>query len=163
MSGAKKPPRVLHHIVCDDIRLELGNKVTLVGCYGNKIFVTPGFPGIMPKLCFFFRIGNVAHKTSYRLEVTSPKTPSHKSAVVASREGTLTVRDAGEIAQLAVVSSPFRLPSPGKYGGKLKLGERRAYTFAFDVIVRKNLPGLPTPDQPEGKEPGRGKKRRSTR
>lgn len=35
---------------CDDIRLELGNKSSLIGLYGDDLFV-PSFPAVLPKLC----------------------------------------------------------------------------------------------------------------
>lgn len=38
-------------ILCDDIREEIGNKITFVGSYGPDIFVTK-LPYSFPKLCF---------------------------------------------------------------------------------------------------------------
>ncbi len=35
---------------CDDIRRELGNKVSLMGCYLGDLLV-PSFPSVMPQLC----------------------------------------------------------------------------------------------------------------
>jgi hypothetical protein len=35
---------------CDDIRQELGNKFSLIGCYGPLIQVHP-LPSVLPKLC----------------------------------------------------------------------------------------------------------------
>lgn len=35
---------------CDDIRQELGNKFSLMGCYGPSMFVR-SFPAVLPKLC----------------------------------------------------------------------------------------------------------------
>ncbi len=35
---------------CDDIRLEVGHKITLVGMYSGQLLV-PTFPAILPKLC----------------------------------------------------------------------------------------------------------------
>lgn len=38
-------------IFCDDIRTELGNKLSLMGCYSRDLFV-PFFPCILPKFSF---------------------------------------------------------------------------------------------------------------
>jgi hypothetical protein len=38
--------------VCDDVRVELGNKFTLVGFYSRSIAL-PALPGTFPKLSFF--------------------------------------------------------------------------------------------------------------
>jgi hypothetical protein len=35
---------------CDDIRQEVGNKFSLIGCYGDSIQVNP-IPSVIPKLC----------------------------------------------------------------------------------------------------------------
>lgn len=35
---------------CDDIRHEVGNKYSLIGCYGDELFIDK-LPGILPKFC----------------------------------------------------------------------------------------------------------------
>jgi hypothetical protein len=35
---------------CDDVRQEIGNKFSLMGCYGSDLYV-PAFPITLPKLC----------------------------------------------------------------------------------------------------------------
>lgn len=37
-------------LVCDDVRQEVGNKVSFMGLYGGEIFL-PAFPATLPKLC----------------------------------------------------------------------------------------------------------------
>ena len=37
---------------CDDVRQEIGNKFSLMGCYGTDLYV-PSFPMTLPKLCAF--------------------------------------------------------------------------------------------------------------
>jgi hypothetical protein len=46
----KSLPKFKYALVCDDIREEIGGKVTLVGVYSTKIIV-PKVPGHFPKLC----------------------------------------------------------------------------------------------------------------
>lgn len=46
---------VFHGVFCDDIRQEVGNKVTLVGCYGNEL-QTNSLPTVLPKICVHFSI-----------------------------------------------------------------------------------------------------------
>ena len=36
---------------CDDIRMEVNGKLTLVGCYSTELYATSNFPIIIPKLC----------------------------------------------------------------------------------------------------------------
>jgi hypothetical protein len=42
--------RFAHAIYCDDVRLEAGNKQSLMGVYHSKMLVQ-GFPYVAPKLC----------------------------------------------------------------------------------------------------------------
>lgn len=42
--------RYLHSIFCDDIRHEVGGKISYIGAYSGRLFV-PSFPVIVPKLC----------------------------------------------------------------------------------------------------------------
>jgi hypothetical protein len=45
-------PNLISSAVCDDVRAEQGNKVSLVGYYGQSINVGV-LPTVLPKLCFF--------------------------------------------------------------------------------------------------------------
>jgi hypothetical protein len=38
-------------IFCDDIRNEVGGKLSFIGCYNAVMFVTSPFPLVLPKLC----------------------------------------------------------------------------------------------------------------
>ncbi|HUX64342.1 MAG TPA: hypothetical protein VMV64_11400 [Sulfuricella sp.] len=40
---------------CDDIRHEVGNKYSLMGCYGNEMIVDK-IPSVLPKLCAHIRV-----------------------------------------------------------------------------------------------------------
>jgi hypothetical protein len=42
-------------IFCDDIRHEINGKMSLMGMYGNVMYV-PNFPYTAPKLCAFFEL-----------------------------------------------------------------------------------------------------------
>ena len=46
--------RILVSLFCDDIRQELGNKFSLMGCYGDEIIVEK-LPAALPKLCVQLR------------------------------------------------------------------------------------------------------------
>lgn len=48
----KNVERILTAIFCDDIRQEMGNKMSFMGCYQRDLFV-PNAPAILPKLCVF--------------------------------------------------------------------------------------------------------------
>lgn len=47
--------RQFHGIFCDDVRLEISGKYSLIGCYGPDLGV-PEFPFFLPKLSFSFNL-----------------------------------------------------------------------------------------------------------
>jgi len=52
---AETKGRALAAIFCDDIRIEQGNKFSLMGTYQGHMFV-PEFPIMLPKLCAFLTL-----------------------------------------------------------------------------------------------------------
>lgn len=48
----KTTDRILTAIFCDDIRHEMGNKMSFMGCYQGELFV-PAVPIVLSKLCIF--------------------------------------------------------------------------------------------------------------
>jgi hypothetical protein len=53
---------------CDDIRQEVGNKVSLMGCYGTKMFLAK-FPVVLPKLCIQVQVTTPINKPFERLVI----------------------------------------------------------------------------------------------
>ena len=45
-----------YSVFCDDIRNEVGGKLSFIGCYNGVMFVRPEFPLTFPKLCVHFHI-----------------------------------------------------------------------------------------------------------
>jgi len=55
---------IMRHVetmFCDDIRHELGGKLSFIGVYSSKLFV-PAFPATLPKLCLLVKIVTSAEK-----------------------------------------------------------------------------------------------------
>lgn len=48
---ARRYPKLVYHFICDDIRQELGNKISLMGIYPGNVMFMP-IPSVIPKLCF---------------------------------------------------------------------------------------------------------------
>lgn len=40
-----------YSIFCDDIRNEVGGKLSFIGCYNSVMFTSPDMPFILPKFC----------------------------------------------------------------------------------------------------------------
>jgi hypothetical protein len=48
--AAEKLGRYVSTIFCDDLRLEVGNKLSLMGVYNGRLFLS-SLPAVLPKLC----------------------------------------------------------------------------------------------------------------
>ncbi|MDA8092319.1 MAG: hypothetical protein M0T84_00135 [Betaproteobacteria bacterium] len=53
---------------CDDIRQEVGNKFSLMGCYGDQVIVEK-FPIVLPKFCAHIRVFTPIDRPFARLVV----------------------------------------------------------------------------------------------
>lgn len=51
-----KQMRYGHSIFCDDIRNEIGGKLSFIGCYNSVMFIPSEFPFTLPKFCIHFHI-----------------------------------------------------------------------------------------------------------
>ena len=60
--------RFVHAIFCDDIRQEMGNKASFMGCYQGELFV-PFVPLMLPKLCVQVTISTTVERPLKSLTV----------------------------------------------------------------------------------------------
>jgi hypothetical protein len=103
---------LLDFLVCDDVRQERGDKLTLVGVYSDAIKLSPpppSWPVILPKIGFFMRVALapfVPERYSFKI--------LHNWAVVAEVGDRVTVADPAKPITLVVVGSPFPVPGPGQ-------------------------------------------------
>ncbi len=68
---ARRFPKLIYDLVCDDIRQELGNKSSFIGIYRSKIIILP-IPSVLPKLCFHLAFTNIRHGDVFRFEFLDP-------------------------------------------------------------------------------------------
>lgn len=66
--------RTAHAIYCDDVRQEIGNKLSLIGVYTGQLLV-PKLPISLPKLCIVLEVRTAASApfTDIRVEVLKNK------------------------------------------------------------------------------------------
>lgn len=64
----KNADRFVHAVFCDDIRQEVGGKVSLMGCYQGDLFV-PFMPVALPKLCVFVTVSTPVGRPLKTLKV----------------------------------------------------------------------------------------------
>lgn len=68
---ARRYPKLEHHFICDDIRQEVGNKISLIGIYpGNVMFMS--IPSVIPKLCFHLVFSQLRPGDNFEIQLLDP-------------------------------------------------------------------------------------------
>lgn len=97
-------------LVCEDIRQEVGGRVSLMGILGSKLLVQ-GFPLGFPKLCLFIEWGEIQGNVNVSLRIHAPEgvelPPVNPSAPIQGQPGL--------VARSMIVLSNFSFPAPGNY------------------------------------------------
>ena len=106
----RKQPKFEYAIICDDIRQEIGNKLTFVGTYQDLIFV-PKLPFSFPKLCFFVQYGDTRAGDRFLLELADP------SNKVIGKAINITVPTGQKLGKMRLfgVFSPIKVEKEGRY------------------------------------------------
>lgn len=139
--------KVLNFIVCDDIRHEIGNKITLVGIYTDsiKVQLPPEkkklWPILLPKMGIFAQLqleqGEVL-PASVTLVIRLDGSDIAKFEALLSQEFHGKHKD----INLAIIASPFPLPAPGRLSFclTLKHGEKTFQDLLpYELVVEQNL------------------------
>jgi hypothetical protein len=114
----KNADRFVHAIFCDDMRQEMGNKVSLMGCYQGELFV-PFAPVALPKLCVFVTVSTPIERPlkaltirvdqggTTILNIETPNSDWAQSAPPANEDTTRL------LANVGVMLSPLAIAEPG--------------------------------------------------
>jgi len=68
---APRKPKLEFSIICDDIRQEVGNKLSFMGTYGKDIFI-PKTPFTFPHICFVIFYKNIKSGDSFSISLKDP-------------------------------------------------------------------------------------------
>lgn len=69
---AKRKPRLIYSIICDDIREEAGNKLSFMGVYGPDGIYIPQTPFLFPLFCVAMSFKNIKGGDSFLIKFSSP-------------------------------------------------------------------------------------------
>src|SRR6266566_1063417 len=83
MKTAPAPEAFGSTIFCDDIRVEVGGKLTFVGCYTGTMFIHTGFPVVLPKFCLGITYAQERGKVikPIKFAVLLPNDPEDKPSI----------------------------------------------------------------------------------
>ena len=103
-------PRYKCVLFCEDIRQEVGGRVSLMGVLGSKLLVQQ-FPLPFPKLCLFIEWGELVGKVNVSLKIIPPagvELPAVSPSAPIQGQ-------AGVVARSMIVLNNFAFPQPGTY------------------------------------------------
>ena len=138
----RKQPKFEYSIICDDIRQEIGNKLTFVGVY-QDIIIVPKIPFIFPKLCFFIQYKNVSAGDRFFLEITDP------SNKIIEKPVNITVPTGQKVERMRLSGafSPIKAENEGRYTLSITVNDnekkKQEVVFTIKEVTNKNNPPHP--------------------
>jgi hypothetical protein len=106
-----KKPKLNFIMICDDIREEVGNKMSMMGIYQKDIYV-PRFPFTFPKLCFVVNYENVKGGDTFGIELFGPSNKQLGKSIM----GVAPKNIKGYAGfQIHAVYSPLKVEKEGEY------------------------------------------------
>lgn len=103
-----KPLKYRCVLFCEDIRNELGGRVSLMGVLGNRLYVQE-FPIFFPKFCLFLEWEDIDGEIPIELNILFPgKTEPHQIKPTAVLKG-----QKGIVARSMIVLNSFAFPTAG--------------------------------------------------
>jgi len=116
-----------YSIFCDDIRNEVGGKLSFIGCYSSVMFLNRGFPFILPKFCIHSYVVTSAEQPFQSVfircyiperrdpiideRIETPNIPAQGIMVSELEPGFHAPRQI--VASASLVLSPFDVTGPG--------------------------------------------------
>ena len=139
----RKQPKFEYSIICDDIRQEIGNKLTFVGVYQDLIIVSK-IPYVFPKLCFFIQYKDVSAGDRFLLEITDPSNKIIEKAI------NITVPTGkGERMRLSGAFSPIKAEKEGRYTLSVTVNDnekkKQEIVFTIKETTKQEQHSAPNP------------------
>lgn len=126
MKIAKK----MYSVLCDDVREEKGNKLSLIGIYSKSIFFNK-VPAIYPKICLVIFIEGLKDLLpDVKVVLKSPESEDEIINLKAPPKAPLN-----DDVRLVLAKSPFRVNATGKAKFQVYFGDARrpSLTHNFEI------------------------------
>jgi hypothetical protein len=121
-----------HVILCDDVRNEVGNKLSFMGVYGPELWVGK-LPAIMPKLCFVVMLDQIEKSfTSAQAKVSIPGAEPVVLPIQASPGPS-----SGSRHTIIVALAPAKIPQEGRACFELFFFEEEQPQIVHEFFIRE--------------------------
>lgn len=110
----KNADRFVTAIFCDDIRQEVGEKVSLMGCYQGELLVE-AMPAMLAKLCVFLTVSTPIGRPIKKLSIRVMQDETELAAMETHAESMAKARPPADenstriMANMAMMFSPFAI------------------------------------------------------
>ena len=127
-------PKLDYFCVCDDIRHEVGEKVSYMGVYPNDVITIP-IPHVLLKLCFHLSFSKLCNGDKFKMKVLDPN-----KNIVASGESPV-YRKSGKRkygdATLNVSFMGLQITEEGTHEVILAFGKDKKAQQNFKIVFEK--------------------------
>ncbi|MFZ2959866.1 MAG: hypothetical protein WA705_23555 [Candidatus Ozemobacteraceae bacterium] len=124
-------------LLCEDIRQEVGGRVSLMGILGSKLLVQD-FPLFFPKFCLFIEWGEFPGRATVSLNIVPPAAVTMPNV----RPQTEIRGQAGIVARSMIVLNNFVVPVAGAYTFEFRAGDDLIGAETLVVEKFENPAGL---------------------
>lgn len=124
-------------IICDDIRQEIGNKISLMGLYDDAV-VVKRFPARLPKICIFQRWGDAKLGRRERIRVELVGSPLSQPVSANCEPDQKHFSEAATKAQVLLSLAPFDLIKTGEIEFVTYFGESREAAHRHRIEIRSD-------------------------
>jgi hypothetical protein len=125
-------------LIAEDVRREIGNKLTILGWYGGKKVNIEDWneTSVIPSLAVLFQFRDGAGEFATRLEVIGPD-----GQVRGKGDMGTTIKTASDSAVVVAFLRPFKVPALGTYTVRIYLDDH-PYEAVVDVGAGKPMQDL---------------------
>jgi hypothetical protein len=122
----------IYSIVCDDIREEKGNKLSLMGVYGPDIYFGK-FPALLPKLCILLIFESITDKfteINIKLKLPNAKPQVYKREVPANMP-------IGANFNFMLNLVPFKVEEIGEARFEVRIGDSKRTNYIHRLAIKE--------------------------
>ncbi len=131
---ARRYPKLEYHIVYDDFRQEVGNKLSFMGIYRGDIILP--IPSVLPKICFHLVFSRVRHGDKFTLLFLDPK--DKELTKLESESFDLPKKKPPRLVLVDVVISGVKISEEGNHRIVIAFGEEEE--AKQDLIIKFKNP-----------------------
>jgi hypothetical protein len=131
----RKQPKLDYGFICDDIREEVGNKLTLVGLYQDNIFV-PKLPFVFPKLCVLAQVTGISKDDRFSVQFEDPDQKKLGKEITFA----IPAQQKGEKLRIVGIFSPLKVEKEGTYTLTITINDDQETKVNLSFVIKKRRP-----------------------